>query len=137
VETDYAEVLEAVQFGVGGYRRLHNEAFHRDRVLTTLVFLHDTPAGGEVVFPALRWVHKTGAAVVCVCVLWAGRFVLGGRWGVHAVRAHSAPMSRGAGARDLAERAAMTRAREHTGRVWHTLWLADKGRAWAPAGTPT
>eukprot|EP01047_Picozoa_sp_COSAG01_P044324 COSAG01_NODE_3997_length_5448_cov_1.814919_1_plen_27_part_10 len=27
-----------MQFGVGGYRRLHNEAFHRDRVLTTLVF---------------------------------------------------------------------------------------------------
>ena len=54
-DTDYAEVLEAVEFGEGGFRRLHNEAFHRDRVMATLVFLEDTPIGGETVFPMLAW----------------------------------------------------------------------------------
>eukprot|EP01048_Picozoa_sp_COSAG05_P006242 COSAG05_NODE_396_length_10336_cov_233.199863_11_plen_210_part_00 len=55
VDVDFAEVLEAIEFSTGGYRRLHNEAFHRDRVLATLVFLEDTPMGGETVFPMLSW----------------------------------------------------------------------------------
>ena len=55
VDTEYSEVLEAIHFSEGGFRRLHNEAFHRDRVLTSLIFLHDTPRGGEITFPMLKW----------------------------------------------------------------------------------
>lgn len=58
VETDYAEVPEVVQYGAGGYRRAHNEAFQRDYVLTSLVFLEDTPLGGETAFPDLGFDSK-------------------------------------------------------------------------------
>merc|ERR1711871_1351579 len=33
----------------------HNEAFQRDYVLTSLVFLEDTPLGGETAFPHLEF----------------------------------------------------------------------------------
>lgn len=58
VETDYAEVPEVVQYGVGGFRQAHNEAFQRDYVLTSLVFLEDTPLGGETAFPHLGFDSK-------------------------------------------------------------------------------
>ena len=58
VETDYAEVPEVVQYGAGGYRRAHNEAFRRDYVQTSLVFLEDTPLGGETAFPDLGYDSK-------------------------------------------------------------------------------
>jgi hypothetical protein len=57
-ETDYAEVPEVVRYGAGGYRRAHNEAFERDYVLTSLVFLEDTPLGGETAFPQLGFDSK-------------------------------------------------------------------------------
>ena len=58
VETDYAEVPEVVQYGAGGFRQAHNEAFQRDYVLTSLVFLEDTPLGGETAFPYLGFDTK-------------------------------------------------------------------------------
>jgi len=58
VETDYSEVLEVVEYGVGGFRRSHNEAFTRDYVMTSLVFLEDTPLGGETAFPSLAFDGK-------------------------------------------------------------------------------
>ena len=58
VETDYAEVPEVVHYGAGGFRQAHNEAFQRDYVLTSLVFLQDTPLGGETAFPYLGFDSK-------------------------------------------------------------------------------